>query len=174
MFSWRFGNESVLDRTRQIKNTFVAAICLRPAAVGCHHVRIDVNRVDRIGDRDFVLVPKNIENISAITFRSVRDKDLIIRDLDVAVAIIVLHDCRSKKFVTLLGTVTAKCLTFPQVIGSTLHRVDCRARKRLGYVTNSAANQSLCGFRITFAKLAHASRDLRKQISSLKLEIIFV
>ena len=95
MFFWRFGNKSVLDGARQIKNAFVAAISFRPAAVARHHVRVDIDRIDRIGDRDSVLVPKNIENISAITFRSVRDKDLIIRDLDVAVPIIVLRNCRS-------------------------------------------------------------------------------
>ena len=95
MFCRRFRNKSVLSGARQIKKTFVAAVPLRRAAVARHHIGIDIDRIDRVRDCDFVLVAKNIENIPAIAFRPVRDKNLIIGDLNIAVVIIMLHDCRS-------------------------------------------------------------------------------
>src|SRR6266705_2925662 len=174
MFCRRFGNKSILKGAWQIKKTFVAAVWLRRAAMARHHIGIDIDRIDRVRDCDFVLVAKNIEDIPAIGFRSVRDKNLIVGDLDVAVAIILLGDYRPQKFVALLGTVAAKGFTFSEFIYRLLHRVDCRGWERLRDIADSAANQTFARFRIRLAKLVDTARNFRKQITSLKLEIIFV
>ncbi len=86
----------------------------------------------------------------------------------------MLRDCRSQKFVSLFRAVAAKAFGVAEFLDSLLHRFNCRARERLGYVTDSASNQPLSCFRMGFAKFAHPARDFRKQISGLKLEIIFV
>ena len=95
MVLWRLGNESVVGGARQVNDPFVAAVRFRRAAVARHYVRVDIDRVNRIGNRDFVLVAENIENKAAIAFRSIRDKNLVIGDIDIAIAIIALRDCRS-------------------------------------------------------------------------------
>ena len=95
MFLRRFGDKFVFRVARQINDSFVASVFARRAGVTGHHVRVDVNRVNRIGDRDFVLIAKNIENKTAIAFRSVRDKNLLVCDVDLAIAKILLRDCRS-------------------------------------------------------------------------------
>src|SRR5205823_1353378 len=67
-----------------------------------------------------------------------------------------------------------KCFAFPGFVDRALSRLGSCGPEPLGYVPNSATNQSFGWFRIGFTKLADVSRDLGKQISPLELEIIFV
>ena len=95
MFARRLGHEIVIRRARQINDPFVATILTCGSGVPSHHVGIDINRVNRVGNRDFVLVAENIENETAVTFRTVGDKNFVVGEVDVTVAIIVLRDGRS-------------------------------------------------------------------------------
>src|SRR6266481_1670593 len=61
-----------------------------------------------------------------------------------------------------------------ELFDGALHGFDGRARERLRHVTDSASNQPLGCFRISFTKFAHSACDFRKQISGLKFEIILV
>ena len=139
-----------------------------------HHIGIDVNRINRIGDRDFVLIAQNIENETAVALRTVGHENLIVRDVDLAIAEIFLRDCRSQEFVPLLGSIAAKRFTVPQLVSGAFDRFDGRLRQRLGHVADSAAYQTLGGFRILLAEFTNPPGDLRKKITGLKLEIIFV
>jgi len=68
VFSRWIGDKSILSCARQIQNSFVAPIfSCRPTAAR-HHVRIDVDRIYRIGDRDSVLIAENVEDVTAIAF----------------------------------------------------------------------------------------------------------
>src|SRR4029450_6717960 len=174
MLCRRLGDKSILKGAWQVKQTFVGAVWLCRATMARHHIGLDIDWIDRIRDCDFVLIAKNIEDIAAIGFRSLRDKNLIIGDLDVAVAVTLLSDYRAQKFVALLGTVATEGFALPHFIDRLLHRVDRRGWERLRDIADSAANQTFARFRIRFAKLADTARNFRKQISSLKLEIIFV
>ena len=64
----RLGHEIVFRRAGQIMNALVAAILSCRARVARHHVCVHVHRIDRIGDRDFVLAAENIEDVTAIVF----------------------------------------------------------------------------------------------------------
>ena len=92
MFLRWLGNEIVFRCARQIDDPFVAAVFPGRPRVAGHHVGVDVNRINRIGERDFVLVAENIEDVTAIAFRSVGDKNFVVGNLDLAIAIIVLRD----------------------------------------------------------------------------------
>ena len=95
MFLWGLGNKIVFRRTRQIDNAFITAVLFHRAGVARHHVGIDVDRVNRIGNGNLVLLAEDIEDVTAIAFRSVGQKDFVVHDVDLAVTIIVLRDCRS-------------------------------------------------------------------------------
>src|SRR5262245_13373894 len=58
----------VFRRTGQIINALVAAILSYWARVTGHHVCVHIDRIDWIRDGDFVLVAKNIEDVTAIVF----------------------------------------------------------------------------------------------------------
>ena len=78
-----FRHEAVLWSARQIEKAAVDAAILGWSGVAGHDVRVDIDRIDRVWDGDFVLVAEYIENIPAIAFRSVRDKNLIIGEVDI-------------------------------------------------------------------------------------------
>jgi hypothetical protein len=87
----------------------------------------------------------------------------------VSIAEIVLRDGGPEKRITLFWSVAAKRLTFSKLIDGLPHRRDGRSRQRFCHVANAATNQLLFGARIGFAEFAHPSRDLREEITGLKL-----
>ncbi len=62
------GNKSVFSCARQIQNSFIAPIFSCRSTATSHHVRIDIDRIYRIRHRDFVLIPENVEDVTAIAF----------------------------------------------------------------------------------------------------------
>ena len=114
-----------------------------------HDVGVDVDRINRIGDRDPVLVAKNIENVTAIAFRTVGEKDFVVCNLDPA-----LRDNRcsaifcAQKFVTLLVSITAKCFANTELIDRLVHRRDGGGWQWLGDIADAAPDQSFGGIGI--------------------------
>jgi hypothetical protein len=70
--------------------------------------------------------------------------------------------------------VAAKRLAHAQLVDGAMHRSNDRRRQRLGYIPDAAADQPPGCVRICLPKLADAAGDLRKEIASLKLEIVVV
>ncbi len=81
---------------------------------------------------------ENIQNITAIAFGAVGDKYLIAGNIHAVFAIIVLRDCMTEKFVTLLRAVTSEGFPMCELIDRPVHCLDCRDRKRLGDVPDAA------------------------------------
>ena len=49
-----------------------------------HHIRICIHGIDRISDRDSILIPEDFQNASAVALRSVAEKNLVVRDIRTA------------------------------------------------------------------------------------------
>ncbi len=103
-----------------------------------HDIGVDVNGVNRIDDRDSILMTENIQNITAIAFGAVGDKNLIVRDIHALFAVIVFRDCVTKKFVTLLRAVTAEGVPMRELIDRPMHRLDDRGGERFRDVPDAA------------------------------------
>src|SRR5690348_468301 len=78
MFLRRLGHKVVFLRSRQVNDAFVTAVLARGPGVTSHDVCIDINRVHGVGDRDLVVLAKNVEDVTAIALRSVGDKNLVL------------------------------------------------------------------------------------------------
>src|SRR5947209_16313893 len=139
-----------------------------------HDIRIDVNRVNRVRDRDAIFVAENVQDESAIALRSVRNEDLVVRNLDSAVAEIILRNRAAQKFVPFVWRITAKCFAMSEFLDRAMHRVDCSARQRLGHIADAAADQVLRRVRMAIDKLLHPPSYLGKEIAGLELKIYFV
>src|ERR1700730_6510919 len=61
---WWIGHEIIFGRAGQIDDSFVAPVLPAVAGVTSHHVRVDVNRIHRIGNGHLVLIPENVENVT--------------------------------------------------------------------------------------------------------------
>ena len=134
----RLGHEIVFHGARQICDSFIAAIIPRTPGMAGHDIGIDINRVNRIGDRDFVLMSKDIQDVAAIAFRSVRDENLIVTDVDSSVAIIRLRDFAPQEFVALFWAVAAKCFADAELLHRLLHCGDGNCWQWLRHVADSA------------------------------------
>ena len=97
-----------------------------------HHVGIDVNGIYRVHQTDFVLLPEDVQNISAIAFRTVGDKDFIVGNLESAIAIVILRDGAPQKLVTLLGAVSVKRVALAHLIHRFVQGGNGRRRQRFG------------------------------------------
>ena len=68
MFLRRLGHKIVFRCAGQIENAFVVAVSPWRTGVASHHICVDVNRIDWIGDGHLVLIAEDIENETAIAF----------------------------------------------------------------------------------------------------------
>src|SRR5947208_13291778 len=68
MYLWWIGHKIIFCGAGQIEDPFVAAVFPAVASVAGHHVCIDIDRINRIGDRHLVLIAENIEDVTAIAF----------------------------------------------------------------------------------------------------------
>ena len=139
-----------------------------------HHVRVDVDRIDRVGDRDAVLIAEDVENEAAVALRSVGDEDLVVSDLDAAISEVVLRNLLAQELVAFVRRIAAKGLTVAEFLDGRMHGINGSARQRLGHVADAAADEIVGGVRIAIGELLHAPADLGKEIAGLQLEVIFV
>ncbi len=174
VFVRRLGHEVVFRAAGEVDDAFVAAALVRQTGVAGHHVGIDVDRIDRIRDRDPVLVAEDIEDETAIALRAVGDENLVVRDLHPAVAIIDLRDFLAQEIAALLVAVAAEGFAHGKLVHRRLDRRHRGRRQRLGDVADAAADYALRRFRIPVAELAHPPRDLGEKVTGLELEVVFV
>ena len=60
------GDEIVLSIAGHVNQPFVSAVFISWAGVAEHYVGVDVNRVNRIGDRDFVPRAEDVQDVARI------------------------------------------------------------------------------------------------------------
>ena len=94
-----------------------------------HNVGIHINRIDRITDRNLVVLSENLLNISGIALCSVRYKDFICCNLTASCCIIVLCDCLAQKFISQIRCIAMECLGMSHLIYRFMHSLnDCRSQ----------------------------------------------
>src|SRR5438309_9861366 len=123
-----------------MENASVAAIGPDWSGMPRHDVGIDVNWINRIGNGDLILLAQNIEKVTAVAFRAIRQENFVIRDFDSAIAIIKLRDFAAEEFVALLGAIATERFTLPEFFGCCFHCLDCSSRQGLGYVADPTTN----------------------------------
>ena len=84
-------DEVVLGRAGDIDDIAPTVVdqCARTSA---HDVRVDIDRIDRIGDADTVVVPEDVTDVAAIALGAIADKDLARLDRDAPAGIVVFYN----------------------------------------------------------------------------------
>ena len=88
------------------KSVFHVGIQISDIPAG-HHIGIPVNRIDRVGNKDGIILIEEIQNISHIAFGSIADKD-VLRVYMYAKAFIIISDSFPQEEVSLLRAVAMK------------------------------------------------------------------
>ena len=73
-----------------------------------HDVRVDVDRIDGIADRNLHIRAEQFLNVTAVALRTVRDQDLVRRDVNAAILEIDLGNLLAKEGVALFRTVSVE------------------------------------------------------------------
>ena len=165
-------HEIVLGRHRKINQPRKPARLVGLPGPPGHHVRIDVNRINGIGDGDNVLGPEDVEDIPRVALRAVGDENLVRRNSHATRLVIILGNGVTEKVVPLLGPVAAKRLAATHLVDGPMHGLDHGRRQRLGHVADPQAND--LRLRILGRELRDAAADLGKQIACLQLQKVIV
>ena len=117
---------------------------------------------------------EDIEDVAAIAFRAVADKNLVVGDVQPAAAEIVLRDGCAQPFVALLRAVALEGFAHGHFVHGVMQGRDDGGRQRLGHVANAAADDALGGVGIGVAKGFDAPADFRKEVAGFEFEKIVV
>ena len=71
-------HKTVFSHTRHVIYVVPAAVFFKFAAPACHCVGIDVYRINRIGNRDFIGQSQNVADIAGIAFSPVAYENLVL------------------------------------------------------------------------------------------------
>ena len=129
-----------------------------------HHVGVDVDRIDRVGDEHGVLLIEEIQDVAEIGLRAVRDEDLVEGELNAELLIIRLDRCL-QEIVALLRTVAMEALGLTHLLRRLHHRIDDGLRQWAGDITDAHADQLTAELRMRRLPLTDTTRDLRKKIA---------
>ena len=102
------GKETVGFGAGEIGDSLISAARQRRAGVADHDIRVDIDGIDRVGHGDAISRAEDFKNRSAITFRAVGKKDLVVGDIYPALAKIAMGDCAAHRLVTRAWAVASK------------------------------------------------------------------
>jgi hypothetical protein len=165
-------NKAVLGIALKVDDSIVGAILVGITRVTRHDIRVDINGIDGVHDGDAVVVTKNIEDGTAVALGTVRDKDLVIRDIEPPIAVVMRRDCRAQKLVPLLGAVAMEALTRSHLVDGGMHRLADGGGKRFGHVSDTATDHPGRSFGICFGEGLHPTCDFREEVTGLELEVV--
>ena len=129
-------NEVVLGITGHVDHIRPTTVLLNTCPPN-HHIRVDIDGIDRIGDANGVVPAHQFLNISRITLGTVVDEHLVTVEMNAAREEVVLQDGITQEIVTLLRTVAAESLAGSHLVGSLMDGFNDGGCQRLGYITDA-------------------------------------
>ena len=130
----------------------------------CHDVRIDIDRIDGVGDAYDVVGSQYVANVACIAFRSIADEDLIAVETDASGGEVVSDDGIDEEVVTLLRSLAAKGARVGIFFNRLTHRTDRCRGERTGHITDSKLDD--VGLGVCALICAHLSGYLGKEIAT--------
>lgn len=156
------GHKTVFSRTGQIFDLSPAAVGSKIPGAASHYVRIDINRIDRIGYSHTIGRREDIANISGVAFGSVTDKDLIGVYFYASFTIIITCDFFGKKRIALLRTISVKSFACRLIVHRFMERLDSCLTQRTGHITDAHAYYVCAGmaFGISIYPAGHLTEKI--------------
>ena len=139
---WNLRDEVVALITWHIGYVTPLAI-LKDSRSTYHHVRIYINRINRVGNADVVIPSQNLLDISRIALGSIVHEYLVGVEMNATRQEIVLDDSLTKEIVASLRTVASERSLLSHLIYCLVHRLDDGRAERLGYVTDAQTDYTL-------------------------------
>ena len=152
----RHGQEAILCGGGQIQD-FAA----------CHHVIIHVNRVDRVGNENRVILTEQIQQVAQIALGTVGNENFRHIQLD-AVACVILADGLAQELITLLaGNVAVEGALVALLLHRLMHSLGHRGCQRQGDIADAQTDD--VGFGMGLLVVGHLVGDGAEQIALVQL-----
>ena len=137
-----------------------------------HHVRIYINRINRVGNADVVIPSQNLLDISRIALGSIVYEDLVGIEMNATGQEVVLDDSLAEEVVASLRTVASEGSLHSHLVYSLVHCLDDGRAERLGYVTDAQTDYTL----LWMCNLVgvHLLCDVGKQVVVGQLQEMFI
>ena len=168
---WNLRDEVVALITWHVGYVAPLAV-LKDSRSANHHVRVDIYRINRVGDTDVVIPSQNLLNISCIALGSVVYEYLVGVEVDATRQEVVLDDSLAKKVVATLRTIATEGSLYCHLIHCLVHRLDDGRAERLGYVADAQTDYSL--LRVGNLVGLHLLCDVGKQVIVGQLQEMFI
>ena len=169
----KFRREAVLRRAGHVDHVGPGA---RRRIIGAgtarHDIAVDVDRIDRIGDRDLVVRGEDLLDVGAVALRTIRNEDLVCFNVAASGFEIVLCDRAAQALITEVRCVSLECLLVRHLIDCAVQCIDDDRSERLGDVADAHADDFLV--RIGRRELADLAADGREQVAARQFQIVVI
>ena len=129
----------------------------------CHDIRIEIYRINRIGDGNRAFCAEYLLDIAAIAFGTIAYENLIFFDAEVFV--VIFDDLFDEEVIALLRAIAAEGCRGSHFIDSFMHGFDTGWRQRLGDITDSERND--IGLRMCFFIVSYTVRCFTEKVAAL-------
>ena len=106
----------VVGADRQVGEAAITTVIARLACAASHHIAVDVNRIHRIGHCNAIATPKDVENIAAVAFGAIRDKDLLGADLTTPGLEVIAGNRLAKPAIALFWPIAVESFCCPHLV----------------------------------------------------------
>ena len=139
-----------------------------------HNVRVHINRINRVADRDFVVFCENIADVAAVALRAVGNKDFGGFKLHAVGAVVVFQNRLKQKILTVFRRIAVERFGVRHFFDRFVHRVNDRGRQRARYVADTEADDFAGLFGVRLFVFAHLTGNARKQVAAFDFQKVFV
>ena len=139
---WNLRDEVIALIARHVGYVTPLAI-LEDSRSTYHHVRVYINRINRVGNADVVIPSQNLLDISCITLGSIVYEYLVGVEMNATGQEVVLDDGLAEEVVASLRTVASEGSLHCHFVYSLVHCLDDGRAERLGYITDAQTDYTL-------------------------------
>ena len=147
-------------------------VFLQRARTAGHDVRVEIDRIDRVRDGDFIVGAEDFLDVAAVALGTVADEDLIFVDLDSALRVVVLDDRFRQEGIALLRAIATEGFGFCHLIDSLVHGLDAGSRQRLGNIADAETDD--IRIRMRLLECLDPAGDFCEEIAAREFQIVVI
>ncbi len=164
-------DEPVVAGAVQVDDALVAPVDHGAGAAG-HHVGVQVDRVDRVGDGDGDVGGEDLLDVAGVALGAVADEHLVGFDPRPPGLEILGRDFLPQELVALLGAVAAEGGGIRHLVHRLVKGPDAGRGQGSGHVADAELDDVRRGVGLLVGR--HAPGDLGEQVGGLELQVILV
>ena len=164
--------EIVIGGRSQVGYLRKMSVTLQHASTASHHVGVQIDRVNRVRNRNLYIFRKKLLDICHIALGTVAHEDIVRVHFDAAGGVFATNNRLANKIVALLGAVTAESSLFGHFVHGLVHGLDDFRDQGRGHVANTQSNDVCIGlFRLIFRDFLG---DRREKVAARQQVVVSV